>query len=483
MDEPIDHRGDAVFALPELPATAAVFGEPPGWRSDLPVRGIELVDGRAPELAVAGPEHVREAISSGARAVIVDASRTAAGALRQAGLRVRRLLPIPIHGTPVLYLNLDQRVAAQYGIVTRGTTTGRLRIIRDRVAAAAARSGALARAVPGVAVAAQSDGAPALLRAAREIGLPEAAAWNMVVSPGSAIRRNAFLLFARGSSEPDYALKFSRVPDLTVQFDREERGVAVARAAGPSVNSVMPTHMGRVEVRGHHASLETAARGVRLTMFLRGPHEFEAKVRALEQVVTWLEDVARDTASSPATLAPERDRIAREVMPDYADRVPGDFVDKVPLIPSVFCHNDPSEENIVLSPGGLTLLDWEWAQQHGLPLADLVYFGTGVLRILDGAEREEDRVPHFVELMQGRASSSQRLFRWIARLSDAVEVPATAVGQVVTLGILEHGNASRRERHRFEQATGTSFAPALAERVADAWLTAPGLGPAWDAWR
>ena len=70
----------------------------------------------------------------------------------------------------------------------------------------------------------------------------------------------------------------------------------------------------------------------------------------------------------------------------------------------------------------------------------------------------------------------------IARLSAAVEVPATAVGQVVTLGILEHGHASRRERHRFEQATGAALAPALAERVAKAWLTSPGLGPEWDVW-
>jgi hypothetical protein len=305
----------------------------------------------------------------------------------------------------------------------------------------------------------------------------------MVVSPGSALRRNAFVLFAPGSSEPDYALKFSRVPELTLQFEREERGLAVARGAGASIASVAPTHMGRVEVRGHHASLETAARGVRLATLLRGPLELEAKLRAVEQVVAWLERVARHTASPPATLVAERDRIAREVMPEYTEHVAPDLVDQIPPIPSVFCHNDPSEENIVLGPAGLTLLDWEWAQRHGLPLADLVYFGIGVLRILDGANREEDRVPHFIQMMQGRAPSSQRMFSWIARLSGVLDLPTEAVGQAVTLSILEHGHASRRERHRFEQATGAALAPALAERVANAWLTAPGLGPAWDAWR
>lgn len=483
MGQPIEHRGDALFALPKIPAVAKVFGDPPGWRTDLLARGIELDGERVPELAVATPEHVSAAVSSGAQAVIVDASRTAAGALRRAGLRVRRLLPIPIHGTPGLYLNLDQPAAARYGIAKRGTTTGRWRLIRDKLAAAAAASGALARTVPAVAVAAPSDRPPALVQAARAVGLPEAATWNMVVSPGSTMRRNAFLLFGPGSSEPDYALKFSRVPELTLQFEREERGLAVARAAGGSVASVAPTHMGRVQIRGHHASLETAARGVRLATLLRGPLELEAKLQALERVIAWLERVARETASPPETLAAERNRIASEVMPEYTEHVSADLVDRTPPLPSVFCHNDPSEENIVLGPAGLTLLDWEWAQRHGLPLADLVYFAIGVLRILDGANHEEERVPHFVQLMQGRAPSSRRMFSWIARMSAVLELPSEAVGQAVTLSILEHGHASRRERHRFEQAAGAALEPALAERVADAWLSSPGLGPAWDLWR
>src|SRR5919204_520085 len=478
MGEPIEHRGDAIFALPQIPATATVFGEPPGWRADLRARGIELTTAHAPDLAVASPEHVAEALSSGTRAVIVDSSRDAAAALHRAGLRVQRLLPMPVHGTPVLYLSLEQRLASGYGIASRGTTSGRVRILRDRLAAAAARFGALARVTPTVTAGTSVDGAPALLNAARELGLPERVSWNMVVSLGSAIRRNAFLIFAEGSREPDYALKFSRVPEITIQFDREERGMAAAQEAGQAVASVAPRTMGRVSVRGHHASLETAAGGDRLTGLLYGPPEPAAKLQALELVVDWLERVARETASPPETLAPERERISREVMPQYADRVAADLVDLLPPTPSIFCHNDPSEENIVIGTGGLTLLDWEWAQRHGLPLADLVYFGAGALRILDGVERDEDRLAHFVELMQGRAPSSRRMFDWVARFATALELPEEAIGPLVTAGILEHGHASRRERRRFEEAGGVSLAPALAERVADAWLATEGLGPA-----
>lgn len=482
MGEPIQHRADAVFALPRKPETARLFGEPAGWRADLAERGIEVSERPGSELAVATAPQLGDAVSCGARSVIVDASRTAATELRRAGLRVRRLLPMPIDGSPALYINLDQRAAARYAITSRGTTTGRWRVVRDRLAAVAAASGMLARAVPAVAVGAQTDGAPPLLEAARELGLPDGASWNMIVSPGSAMRRNAFLAFAPGSTEPDYALKFSRVPDLTVQFEREERGVAVARAIGGSVLSVAPIYMGRVEVEGHHAALETAARGVRLAALLRGPAELEVKFRAVEEAVGWLERVAGETASPPDTLMPERARIESEVLPEYAGQVPADLVERVPPVPAVFCHNDPSDENVVLGPHGLTLLDWEWAQRHGLPLADLVYFATGVLRVLDGATREEDRVPHFVDLMQGHAPSSARMFGWVERFARALDLPREAVGLVVTLGVLEHGHASRRERHRFEQASGAPLAPAAAERTASAWLTATGLGPAWEAW-
>jgi hypothetical protein len=117
-----------------------------------------------------------------------------------------------------------------------------------------------------------------------------------------------------------------------------------------------------------------------------------------------------------------------------------------------------------------------------LPLADLVYFGAGALRILDGVESDEGRLAHFVELMQGRAPSSRRMFDWVARLATVLELPREAIAPLVTTSILEHGHASGRERRRFEEAGGVSLAPALAERVADAWLAAEGLGPAWDAW-
>src|SRR3954451_14574593 len=112
MNDSIEHRADALFALPEIPASATVFGDPPGWRADLRGRSIELTNGQRPDLAVAGPEHTRDALSWGPRAGCVDAAGPAARRRRPARLWVSSLLPMPLHGTPVLYLNRGQRAAA-----------------------------------------------------------------------------------------------------------------------------------------------------------------------------------------------------------------------------------------------------------------------------------------------------------------------------------------------------------------------------------
>src|SRR3954452_14774592 len=100
MNDSIEHRADALFALPEIPASATVFGDPPGWRADLRGRSIELTNGQSPDLAVAGPKHPREPVPSGAQEVIVDVSRSTARLLVLPRLWVISLLPMPVHDTP-----------------------------------------------------------------------------------------------------------------------------------------------------------------------------------------------------------------------------------------------------------------------------------------------------------------------------------------------------------------------------------------------
>ncbi len=455
MDAP-QHRADAVFALPRLPRTAALLGELPGWAEDLAERRIEVVDGEA-DVTIADPAHAPEARGP----AIVDGD---------AGSSPMRLLPLPVRGSPALFVNLGHRRAARYAI-EHGIVHGqRWRNARNRAAAALAGAGLLP--VPRGAIGVSgAHGPPALVGAS---GLDDHE-WALFVSSGSIVRRDAFLLFPPGRRAPTHVLKFGRVPGVTIQFERDERGAEVASLAGNAVARRAPSHLGRFEVGGYPASLETAAVGTKLTNYLRRTIPRRRKLAAVEGVAQWLIEVARETAAQPEALGPERERLARELGEE--------LVGSIPPVPATFLHNDVAEENVVVSGRDFMVLDWEWAQLHGLPLSDLVYFGVHVLRIVDGALTEEERDRHFVDVLTGNAEGSPVLFRWIRELVAALDLPPESVGPLVTASWLDRGRLSLVERRRAESVGGAPLDPAFAERAAQAWTSQPALGPGWSAWR
>src|SRR5262249_61488396 len=82
MSERIEHRADALFALPDLPRRATLLGDLPGWRRDLEERRIELVDAGA-DVVVADAAHAGGAIGVRAPAVVAGGARDAAGRPRR----------------------------------------------------------------------------------------------------------------------------------------------------------------------------------------------------------------------------------------------------------------------------------------------------------------------------------------------------------------------------------------------------------------
>lgn len=479
----MEHRADALFVLPELPATARVFGELPAWEKDLSERAVELVRD-APDLAVATEARLDEALASRARFVIVDGGRAAAGRLRAAGLSVRRLLPLPQEGTPLLYVDLDRRRAAGYGVQYGIVHLERWRAVRNRAAAALIRSGLTRPFGTLVTVGSRERGPPELVAAAAQLGLRADADWVMLVSSGSVVRRNALLLFADGRGQPDYVVKFSRVPGLAGQFERDERIADLVERAGGSVAARAPRYLGRCEVRGRHMSVETAAVGAKLANLLRQPGTRGRRAGVLESIAQWLIQVARETAAPPPALQPELERLEREVLPFWASSgVDPDLASGLPPVPASFQHNDVAEENLVVDGDRFVALDWEWAQPRGIPLADLVYFAARVLRLLDGRLQEEERDPHFEELVTGRAPSSPTFFRWLRELVKALGIPPDAVGPLVTLQWLDRGRLSAQQRLKAEAASGSPLVEDYAERCARTWITNPALGPGWDLWR
>jgi hypothetical protein len=473
----VEHRGDAVFALPEIPRTACLVGAPAGWAEDLAARGIEVVDRRA-DLAVAGRGRAHEAERL-APAVIVDGERGLRGAR---GRGRRPLITLPLRGSPAWIVPLDGGPAIRHALGRFGTGAPRAIRARNAMAARLLERGPLRGLVPGVTLRARASGPPALLAAAADLGVDPLAAWAMVVAAGSPVRRNALLVFDRQQREPSLAIKFARVRGATAAFERERRGLALARAAGGCVGAVAPRDFGSVEAGGHHASVQEAARGTDLTAILTAGGSRRRKLAALERVVGWLERVARDTGRPPEALRPLRDRLAAEALPRWLpSTVAAELARDLVSVPAVLRHGDLGDDNVVIGTS-LTLLDWEWAQEAGLPLADLVYFGSRCLRLLDGAA-DAERHRYFADLMAARSPSSGSMFAWIRRLAAAIGLPCEAVPPVVLVGLVEHAELGAAERRSADAATGIRHAPSLPERALEAWLADPALGLRWEAWR
>jgi hypothetical protein len=477
----VQHRADALFALPVVPQRVAFAGDPPGWRADVAERGIDVVESVDDADVVVGDDVAR--LPQTRASVLVDGDPAAADALRTRRSGVTRLLTLPVAGTPVAILDLDARRAAAYGIRNAVVHEQRWRGLRNELAAGLARVGRLP--APGRAISIGAERAPPALVAAasREFDLGERD-WLMLVSLGAIVRRNAFLLFPAGDDTPAEAVKFARARGYAAQFDRDERAATLVRAAGGVVAAKAPRYIGRFEVDGYQAALEGAAQGEKLSAFLRRPVNRRRKLEMLESVATWLVQVARETAAPPDALASERGRLEQEVLTFWAGRgVDQSLVASLPPVPATFQHSDVAEENIIVSGEEFLVLDWEFAQPRGLPLADLLYFGVHVLRIVDGARTEEERDRHFVDVVTGRAPSSPILFRWIRNLVGALELPAEAVGKLTTLNWLDRGKLSQEEHRRAETLGGVELADSFAERASRTWLEHPQLGPGWSVWR
>ena len=254
------------------------------------------------------------------------------------------------------------------------------------------------------------------------------------------LSRSVFQLFATGQSKPTWVVKFMRVPGHAEPFDRDERGLRLVESAGDAVSSRVPRILGRFETEGLHASVETAVSGYRLNDFMLRPVPREEKVRVVEAVAGWILELGRRTARGAETLRGERERLARDVIPLFQDDgVSASLVDGFPGVPGVLRHGNIGTWNVIASgPDDFSVIDWETAREHTLPLCDLVFFLGNALLHLDGATAPESRDRHTLQLFLGELPSSEILFRWIRNAVDALELPAEAVGPIVTLCWLDH---------------------------------------------
>jgi hypothetical protein len=308
--------------------------------------------------------------------------------------------------------------------------------------------------------------APFLVQATGELGVPDDPGWFLLNGQGRAFRRGAFLLFPPGSSQPEWALKFSQARGDAKPFERDERGLRLAEVAGELVTAHAPRLLGRFEVDGFHASLESAAAGRRLDHVL-GARDvpLARKLALLEQVAGWAVDVLSATA-------------ARE--PSVPD-APGELVSAISSVPAVFQHNDLWTWHVLLAGDSFTVIDWEFASDRALPLWDLWYLLYDAAAQIERVGGGEERLRFFVRLFAGEEQLSPFLFEWTRRAVRALSLEPDAVGPLASLVWLQYGSIYA-ERLGAQHLADPSVVP-TGRRLPEVWLTEPALGPGWSAWR
>jgi hypothetical protein len=474
-------RVDARFVSPSLVRVATVLGNQAGWREGLALVGVAVSEAAQPDLAVAPPELVDQAVATGAEMIAVEGG--GARALARAGYTVARYLPRPRIENPTLIVALDHPDAARYAALRASGSRSGWKGARNVVAGALLKRRLLRPTGATLTVGLRRPAPPLMVAAASDLGVPRDAQWFLSLGRGDQLSRNVFQLFEPHSGEPSWVLKFVRMPGYRDPFERDERGLRLAESK-PVAAAHAPRLVGRFEAEGVDASLETAARGELLQRLLTSDRPREEKLRRIEEIAAWIVELGAATLADTAALEPERARLLREVLPYWTSQGAGtELVESLASVSAVLQHNDPGSWNILVADSSFTAVDWESAREHGLPLWDIVYFLTDALTTMDAAESHgwDD---FFLRLYRGELPQSSLLFRWIRRAAEAAAVPATAVGAIITLGWLHHGLSHLHRVAALEDANAIGYpSPPRLERVATLWLETPGLGPSWTRWQ
>ena len=458
------------------------------WRTGLMSAGIEVSDGssnREPTDLVVSPARLAaEARSTRARSIIVEGSRERP--FRRSDYEARRLILRPTRSRPTLALPLDQPTPVSYALERWSVVDRRWKRARMLAARALVSQGRFPPwASPVVTVATRAAGPPALVAAAGELGVPGDANWFLTFGQGDALSRNAFQLFRASSDQPEWILKFARVAGYSERFDNDERGLRLAQAAGGVVAAHAPRLVGRFDLDGVHASLETAATGSRLRDILLTPGDRSVKLRVIERIGAWILELGRLTQTSPEALGAERTRLRSEVIARSSELgVRSELVDDLPPLPAVAQHNDLGTWNVVADGSDFVVVDWENAREAAMPLWDLLYFLGNAFVLLDASDAPALLPARIVRLFAGEAPSSPLLFSWVRRALEIAAVPPDSVGAIATLCWLSHSLSA--DVHNVDLVAFTPQDPPRMhglEGIAQAWMAHPALGPSWNTWR
>ncbi|MDO8209845.1 hypothetical protein [Conexibacter sp. CPCC 206217] len=453
-------RAGLLYVLPEATETAVLLPGAEEWREPLEEGGVRVVEGETPQVAIAPAERAAEVVATGAPSAILF-GRGDLKALQQAGYSVQRYLPVPSLAEPSVLIPLAYGGAARYALANLSVPAGLVKRLRNVVAGLAISAKA---PLPGsVAVATRPAGLPFPVRTGQQLGLPPRLDWVLML--GRARERSAYFLFKPGASKPSWVLKFSPNHSDPDPFLSDKRGHDLIADVGGAITQHTPSLVG-ISVDGPRPlTVETAALGAPLVYWLRSSGNAARKRAVVEAVARWLIQISKESAvpggiAEPLAALGFPEGIVEETGADVAvlkARVVG--------VPAVVEHKDLDPTHVLVDGSAFNVIDWEEAQRHGLPLADLAFFLAQALPILDG-ELDDPAIGRrdaFARLFRGDSASAPLLFQLVREGCDALGLAPETVGPLLSLTWLRLSTGPRRH-------------------LAEVWFADPRLGPSWDAW-
>lgn len=210
--------------------------------------------------------------------------------------------------------------------------------------------------------------------------------WRLVPARGYRSQKVMFLTEPCGDAagEDGLAVKITQEPTFNVRLENEHRGLTVLERLGGADPGTAPRPKFLTHYRGLAVVGETRIFGVPFRLRSDGSPSCPLAARAL----AWIEELGARTARSisGADLAVAGADLAGRFRTLYApdprlDAAVEDAIARLAgldALATVFTHGDAGTWNLLVDEAGrVAFLDWENAEESGLPLADLFDFLAG----------------------------------------------------------------------------------------------------------
>jgi hypothetical protein len=132
-------------------------------------------------------------------------------------------------------------------------------------------------------------------------------------------------------------------------------------------------------------------------------------------------------------------------------------------LPSVATHGDLTMTNVLLAGGSLGVVDWESAEDAGLPLRDLLYAAVDATAACNGYR---DRLAAFEHCFPGAGPASGSLALGLDRLRRQAGLTDATTTLCMHACWLQHAADERGKREADDARPFLSIVQHLAERVA-----------------